>query len=563
MTINHFDRYWHLQMHKPKNNDGPEIDSIKMLHEAEPVIGTGQWKNPQCTAFKSIGNGNIVLVRKGNQPIALCQITSKSYSDDRLTKKYLHQNFRKVRVLAWAKDYSHQPPPHLFSQGTFSSCKRGTKQFNYINKWLEDMDKMNFINKCANLLECKRNIILQGAPGTGKTFNTAAIALKVLGMNDIDLKDHDIVMKRYKELTGKRIFFTTFHQSLDYEDFIEGLKPQVQTNDKGENIGVSYEPEDGIFKQACKAATTDERKDITCCIDEYLQLIKGFENRREIPTITGGSSIYVWWNENNTTVHVRPVNSNGKSKETHSSAPINIEKVKRQAIGKGVENNWPAYANAFIEAVKKEFHMKANHPVVLIIDEINRGNISKIFGELITILEADKREGSEHPITVTLPYSKEQFSVPNQLYIIGTMNTTDRSTGTIDYALRRRFAFVTLQADESIIEKHYNKPSISTLKETALALFKNIKAFIGDPKHLCNDLGVDDLMIGHSYFMVKSEKNPIEELKDKVEYEILPLITEYINDGILNVTTEEKKEAFHAWRNLLVIEIEKENTEEV
>ena len=178
-------------------------------------------------------------------------------------------------------------------------------------------------------------------------------------------------------------------------------------------------------------------------------------------------------------------------------------------------NNWPAYAKAFIKAVKEEYKIHGNNKVVLIIDEINRGNVAKIFGELITLLEVDKREGSEHPIQVTLPYSKELFSVPKNLYIIGTMNTTDRSTGTIDYALRRRFAFVTLESDSSVIEKHYTDP---TLKDQVLKLFNNIEEFI--QKKLCGDLDIDDLMVGHSYFMAASE----EELKDKMKYEVWPLI---------------------------------------
>ena len=145
-----------------------------------------------------------------------------------------------------------------------------------------------------------------------------------------------------------------------------------------------------------------------------------------------------------------------------------------------------------------------------------------------------------------LPYSKTMFGVPSNLYIIGTMNTTDRSTGTLDYALRRRFAFVTLQANPEIIESHYNKLNNPKLKIKAIQLFNNIKAFIMSPKHLCGDFGIDDLMVGHSYFMASSE----EELLNKVEYEILPLIAEYINDGIISVSDEEKKRAFHAWLNL-------------
>ena len=314
---------------------------------------------------------------------------------------------------------------------------------------IEDM-----VNKYSNLLKEKKNIILQGAPGTGKTYNSAAIALKTLGVEDIDFTDHKEVMERYDHLLGDQIFFTTFHQSLDYEDFVEGLKPHVQTDADGNSIGVTYEPEDGIFKRACNA----------------------------------------------------------------------------------------------------------NKPVVLIIDEINRGNVSKIFGELITLLESDKRLNGNHPIKVMLPYSKnEVFGVPSNLYIIGTMNTTDRSTGTLDYALRRRFAFITLKSQDYVIKKYYSDANNENLRNIALALFEDIKKFIENPKHLCGDMSIDDLMIGHSYFMAESE----DELRDKVEYEIIPLINEYICDGILNVKNEEKKTAFDSWLSLSPVqEIEDEDKEE-
>ena len=234
----------------------------------------------------------------------------------------------------------------------------------------------------------------------------------------------------------------------------KSLKPRVQTNENGESLGVTYEPEDGIFKRACNAVVTDDSKDI----------IKS---------------------------------------------------------------------------------------VVLIIDEINRGNVSKIFGELITLLEADKRDKGNHPIKVTLPYSKTLFGVPSNLYIIGTMNTTDRSTGTLDYALRRRFAFVTLKSDPNVIVKHYEKLGNDDLKAIAIDLFNNIKAFITNPKHLCGDLCIVDLMVGHSYFMASSK----EELQCKVEFEIIPLIAEYINDGILTVNDQEKEKAFDAWESLQPVQI--------
>ena len=553
------DKYWHIQMHLPDGKGGMEIDSKQMLLEKEPVIGTGEWEDKQCVDFKTIAKGNIVLVRKGSEAIALCEIIGDNFIDEELTEKYYNLNFRKVRILGWAEHYK-QPRPSLFSQGSFKSCSPSTEQYKYIDDWLKYIQSHSFIGNCSKLLKEKKNIILQGAPGTGKTYNTAAIALKTLGVTDIDLTDHKAVMKRYDSLLGDQIFFTTFHQSLDYEDFVEGLKPHVQTDTDGNSIGVTYEPEDGIFKRACNAVQTDQSKDIVECIDDYLQKIKGYQNKREIPTVTGRSSLYVWWKEGNSTVSCRSTNSTSSRGEEYTPSPLNIEKIKLQAQGKGVENNWQQYAQAFIEAVKKEFHATTNKPVVLIIDEINRGNVSKIFGELITLLESDKRLNGNHPIKVMLPYSKnEVFGVPSNLYIIGTMNTTDRSTGTLDYALRRRFAFITLKSQDSVIKKFYSDTDNEELGTIALELFEDIKRFIENPKHLCGDMSIDDLMVGHSYFMAESK----DELHDKVEYEILPLINEYINDGILNVKNDEKKTAFNSWLSLSPVqEIEDEDQEE-
>ena len=553
------DKYWHIQMHLPDGKGGMEIDSKQMLLEKEPVIGIGEWEDKQCVDFKTIAKGNIVLVRKGSEAIALCEIIGDNFKDEKLTEKYYNLNYRKVRILGWAEHYK-QPRPSLFSQGSFKSCSPSTEQYKYIDEWLKYIESHSFIGNCSKLLKEKNNIILQGAPGTGKTYNTAAIALKTLGVTDIDLTDHKAVMKRYDSLLGDQLFFTTFHQSLDYEDFVEGLKPHVQTDTDGNSIGVTYEPEDGIFKRACNAVQTDQSKDIVECIDDYLQKIKGYQNKREIPTVTGRSSLYVWWKEGNSTVSCRSTNSTSSRGEEYTPSPLNIEKIKLQAQGKGVENNWQQYAQAFIEAVKKEFHATTNKPVVLIIDEINRGNVSKIFGELITLLESDKRLNGNHPIKVMLPYSKnEVFGVPSNLYIIGTMNTTDRSTGTLDYALRRRFAFITLKSQDSVIKKFYSDTDNEELGTIALELFEDIKRFIENPKHLCGDMSIDDLMVGHSYFMAESE----DELHDKVEFEILPLINEYINDGILNVKNDEKKTAFNSWLSLSPVqEIEDEDQED-
>lgn len=321
--------------------------------------------------------------------------------------------------IEYAHKYSSIPMDTIHEIGKEDALNIVRKLKNDPNFEFEDKS----MEKIINILKNKKQIILQGAPGTGKTYSSSEIAVKLIDGNAPS--DRAELMKQYKELVNKgQIFFTTFHQSMDYEEFVEGIKP------KTENGNITYELEDGIFKKACKSA----------------------------------------------------------------------------------ENN----------------------KVVLIIDEINRGNISKIFGELITLLEVDKRKGKENEIEVILPYSKEKFSVPDNLYIIGTMNTADRSIGYIDYALRRRFAFITVKADKSAIEKYYNDNKNSDCKDNAINLFDKIKNLIEE--NINEEFEADDIMVGHSYFMAQN----LEELQNKLEYEIKPLLLEYLKDGILKLNDKIK-----------------------
>ena len=289
--------------------------------------------------------------------------------------------------------------------------------------------KMNkTLSDISSLLALKKNIILQGAPGTGKTFSTATLSLKVLGIENIDWETPKSIMNKYDELVEDgRIAFTTFHQSMDYEDFVEGYKPEEVNGD------IKFKLKPGVFRTIC-------------------------------------------------------------------------EKAKEQ-------------------------------PCVLIIDEINRGNVSKIFGELITLLEPDKRDGGDHRIQVNLTYSGKPFSVPNNLYIIGTMNTTDRSVGSIDYALRRRFAFWTLKSNKEVIER---QDVDFNVKSKALSLFDKVEGFLNANP---SDMKMDDLMPGHSYFLAKS----LAELESKVKYELIPLVEEYAKDGIIEVSNEKLNQAFAEW----------------
>lgn len=389
-----------------------------------------------------------------------------------------------------------------------------------------EADKMREDNKC--LLEQKKNIILQGAPGTGKTYATAALALSMTDPNFSAFDDHALVMARYEELRKEGLIaFTTFHQSLDYEDFVEGIKPIKP--DEGE---MYYKIEDGIFKIMSRVATNPQQvkqaKTLDSAFDDLIQdIIDGkvktlsMKNGGSSAELSVSSQTTIKWKTSDGDIDVNCVSKDRLLKlcEVYDSkekigAITNINESIRKAIGGCNSSYYWAVANYILEKVDKEkVSNEKPRNYVLIIDEINRGNVSKIFGELISLLEADKRVGGDHPLTVTLPYSKESFSVPLNLYIIGTMNTTDRSVGSIDYAVRRRFAFVTLEADENKVPEG-----------NARNLFNAVKNFLNKSKY---DMDIEDLMVGHSYFM------DANNLQMKWQYEILPLLMEYHKDGII------------------------------
>ena len=234
------------------------------------------------------------------------------------------------------------------------------------------------------------------------------------------------MIKIYNDLSQKgQIAFSTFHQTMDYDDFIEGLKPQL------ENGQVTYDIEDGIFKKICQDASIKGDSNFDECYDKLLAEI---QNTDFYPIKSSGGAIF----------HVA-VNSKQNltlytGKEKKMNGVLTKENIRLEYFGHGPKY-WVGYNKGVVNKLYADFGLKSpvlckDKNYVLIIDEINRGNISKIFGELITLIESDKREGKTNCISAKLSYSKMDFSVPDNLYIIGTMNTTDRSVGNIDYAIR-------------------------------------------------------------------------------------------------------------------------------
>lgn len=419
---------------------------------------------------------------------------------------------------------------------------------NYIIK--ENTLKMltdNGIDQYSKIISNKKNLILQGAPGTGKTYNTAALALSICGVTDVDLNDHKAVMERYEKLQkAEQIGFVTFHQSMDYEDFVEGIKP------KTEDGAITYDIEDGIFKKISDRALANYEDSLKTIDDLQKQkniqekikdfLVTAQENGTEISTQLGYKFIITEISDKNVNLEIiteKTINGAQIKNSTRSISLTELTEILEKEIPINKVRDITNYFNRKISSRRDYYTFYIANEInkiktktvevqkielqnyVLIIDEINRGNVSKIFGELITLLEADKRLGGEHPIKVTLPYSKDEFGVPSNLYIIGTMNTTDRSVGNIDYAVRRRFAFVTLKSKREIVEDKWGTDDCK-----AVRLFDAVKSFIEKNKY---DMDIEDLMVGHSYFMANDDS----ELELKWQYEILPLLNEYIKDGIL------------------------------
>lgn len=311
------------------------------------------------------------------------------------------------------------------------------------------------------------NTILYGPPGTGKTYETARRAVEIIeGSAPNDRKE---LMKRYRELQRKgRIGFVTFHQSYAYEDFIEGIRPVM--DEEAETSGTPrYQIVDGILKEivgmALKAPLVDNLASESIW-DEFLRLIKNNPATRYQLGSNRDKKDYEFsinsrGNVNYRTIDIDGYDVNEKDYSVNKDKLIDVwecyysrDRINASDARRVTHQFRPVYAVVFniLKAMSggkfEGDRSYRNAPrYVLIVDEINRGNISKILGELITLLEDDKRIGEDNELTVTLPYSRQPFALPPNLYLIGTMNTADKSLALLDVALRRRFTFEELTPD--------------------------------------------------------------------------------------------------------------------
>lgn len=386
---------------------------------------------------------------------------------------------------------------------------------NYEKKTFEEIrNASKLLNPFYNM---PKNQILFGPPGTGKTYNTINKAIEIANPVFNIKQGRREVKKEFDRLVNEgKIVFTTFHQSMSYEDFVEGIKPQEPK--EGESM-IRYEVEDGIFKRVCKKANLKSSN-----YEEVLEAFKTdiFEgNDKEPITIEARETTFDVTYRGTNVFYVQPK----ASKKENPWYPVNIrniEKAFETGNYDGIYN--PTYVREIINYLKKERDLhegdeenNSDKPHVLIIDEINRGNVSQIFGELITLLEADKRQGMGEALEVILPYSKEKFSVPSNLYVIGTMNTADRSVEALDAALRRRFSFEEMPPKPELIEQvgKANNENVGgiNLIELMNTINKRIEMLL-DKDHL----------IGHAYFLNVSN---LDDLKSVFKNNIVPLLQEY------------------------------------
>jgi Cdc6-like AAA superfamily ATPase len=367
--------------------------------------------------------------------------------------------------------------------------------------------------------EISLNTILYGPPGTGKTYNIIKVAAEIIsGRSNLT---YDEAKKIYTASLHDQVEFIAFHQNYSYEEFIQGLRPDVERSE-GQ---MSFIKKDGLFKkiadkallnwnQANKVVLEPTFQEVfeeffKPLIDETGEIVVQMESKDYSFTITKFNPSELNFNftkQSGGTGHTLYTPTLKAFYDNPDEEPI-----------KGLKYYYRPLAKAMHEKAK-EMHVKVDNQelkkYVIIIDEINRANISRVFGELITLIEDDKRWGNKHQMELLIP-SEDKFIIPNNLYILGTMNTADKSIALLDIALRRRFIFVGMYPiyDEDII------PSWSA------ELLKKLNEKIYHYKKSA------DFFIGHAFFIDKSQAEKPVLFNQK----IIPLLMEYFQNNLVIV----------------------------
>jgi 5-methylcytosine-specific restriction protein B len=350
------------------------------------------------------------------------------------------------------------------------------------------------------------NQILYGPPGTGKTYHTVLEAAKIITCNETI--SYDDALSVFNSHLNKQIEFITFHQNYSYEDFIQGIRPDTENGS-----ALTFEKKDGVFKRIADRALKNldasknpatARKDFDFVFQELIKPLNDADVE-ELEIKMKKSSFYI------TEVGEKSIEFRKNIGDSQHTLSINtLRKMYEKGINDLILGGLQPYYNPILELLlekgKSNVQSVKKENFVIIIDEINRANISRVFGELITLIEEDKRSHGKIPMRVTLP-SGDSFIVPSNLYIIGTMNTADKSIALLDIALRRRFEFVPMYPDATL-EAVHDKEILAAIN----------KAILDRKNH--------DFTIGHAYFM-GDDYSRVKTINNKV----IPLLLEYfMND---------------------------------
>lgn len=505
-----------------------ERGTIVMHEETNPM---GRTSISQSEYFSGMmKEGDYVYVCHGNKKVsALGKIISgigpceyKNWGEDNWMQ-------RKLEIIRYAnKEEPYYGPQKWWTPNNRSTCYPiGQEETNLANEYLFEpifnltlerlsLKKMN--NKNTDY-KFPVNTILYGPPGTGKTYNTITYALSIIEERPFKELDEESKRSR-KEILDRfefykssgQIEFITFHQSYSYEEFIQGIRPQINASQ------LQFEKKDGLFKrfaeEALRNLETSNGSEINIApsfdelFDDFFKPLIDETGEITIPMESPGYSFRL------TRYNPEQKNIPFVKRSGGDSHSLYIPTIKQffdnPELNQGLKSYYKPLAKKLRERANEMTSIstpreKKNY--VLVIDEINRANISKIFGELITLIENDKRWGNSEATKVILP-SGDEFTVPKNLFIIGTMNTADRSIALIDLALRRRFQFIPIYPVYDTSQWWGN-------------LLRSINEAIFEKR------GNPDFFIGHAFFINKQESEKAEILRNMV----LPLLNEYFQDN--------------------------------
>ena len=471
-----------------------------------------------CYEFASVVQpGDIIIAKKGKREYVGWGVVTGDYFYDDAQEEYKNR-----RPIDWKTNGEWLDVAGDIVTKTLTDI---TKYPDYVER-LSKLLKIE-LNETASeniYMEYPLNTILYGPPGTGKTYNTILRSAEIIENRKID--SYVEALKIFKDNLHNRIEFITFHQNYSYEDFIQGLRPETDNKSS-----LTFDKKDGVFKKIAEKALENlilsekapEELNNEALFDNALEIFKEIveESDANYPI---NETAYIMEVEEDAfrytgakwTNHANGLRMKFSDlKEFYKNGVKNRKDIKHLSNISGTAGQHKTYYFLVYEKIIKLLPKKIDAPLkvdrknyVIVIDEINRANISRVFGELITLIEPDKRSHGEIPLEAKLP-SGDNFIVPSNLYIIGTMNTADKSIALLDIALRRRFEF----------EAMYPKYEIEGKEIYDVDILKKINQQIITSKG-------HDFQIGHSYFM-EENKDLIQRMNKKV----IPLLLEYyMND---------------------------------